>query len=72
MNNISFLGGMTIRSYILTVFDRSGKKLMEESFEALNDDEARNIGQTRLKENEYSEHTHRCVSPEAKLILFHR
>lgn len=61
-----------MRSYVLTVFDRSGKKLMDESFEALNDKEAKKIGKTRLKENEYSEHTHRCVSPEAKLIIFHR
>ncbi|MFA1819091.1 YhzD family protein [Virgibacillus oceani] len=60
------------RTYALTVFDQSGGKLLDESFTAKNDDEAKEIGQTRLEEEEYSERTHRCVSPEAKLILFHR
>lgn len=61
-----------MKSYALTVFEQSGEKLLDETFEAANDEEAKNISQTRLDEKGYSEHTHRCVSPEAKLILFHR
>lgn len=61
-----------MRTYVLTVFDKSGEKLLDESFEATSNDEAKKIGQARLDEEGYSEHTHRCVSPDAKLILFHR
>jgi hypothetical protein len=60
------------RTYALTVFEQSGEKLLDESFTAKNDDEAKEIGQARLKEEGHSDRTHRCVSPEAKLILFHR
>lgn len=61
-----------MKSYALTVFSRSGDKLLDESFEAKNNEEAKKIGQARLADKGYSEHTHRCVSPEAKLVLFHR
>lgn len=60
-----------MRNYFLTVFNPDGEKLMDESFTA-NDDEAKKIGEEKLSENGYSEYTHRCVNPEAKLILFHR
>lgn len=58
--------------YFLTVFDKTGEKLLDETFEASNHSEAKKIGQARLDEEGYSEYTHRCVSPEAKLVLFHR
>lgn len=61
-----------MKTYFLTVFDKSGKRLLNETFEASNNDEAKKIGQKRLDEEGYSEYTHRCVSPEAKLVLFHR
>jgi len=61
-----------MRSYVLTVYDSTGKKLLDEPFQAATDDEAKEIGQKRLAEEGYSEYTHRCVSPEAKLVLFHR
>lgn len=61
-----------MRTYVLTVFDKSGDKLLDESFTAENDNEAKNVGNARLADEGYSEHTHRCVSPEAKLVLFHR
>ncbi len=61
-----------MKTYSLTVFSQSGEKLLDESFEAENNEEAKNIGQTRLEDEGYSEYTHRCVSPDAKLILFHR
>ncbi|MGP4106571.1 YhzD family protein [Virgibacillus sp. L01] len=61
-----------MRTYVLTVFDKSGEILLDESFEAASNDEAKKIGQAKLDEEGYSEHTHRCVSPDAKLVLFHR
>lgn len=61
-----------MKTYFLTVFDKSGAKLLDETFEAANNDEAKEIGAARLEDEGYSEYTHRCVSPEAKLVLFHR
>ncbi|MFC2947938.1 YhzD family protein [Virgibacillus sediminis] len=61
-----------MRTYALTVFDQSGENLLNETFTAENDEEAKKVGQARLDEEGYSEYTHRCVNPEAKLILFHR
>ncbi|MDY0407805.1 YhzD family protein [Virgibacillus soli] len=61
-----------MKKYVLTVFDKTGEKLLEETFEAKNDADAKTMGQAKLKEHQYEEHTHRCVSPDAKLVLFHR
>lgn len=61
-----------MKTYNLTVFDKSGEKLLDETFEAENNEKAKEVGTSRLKEEGYSEHTHRCVSPDAKLVLFHR
>ncbi|TQS76594.1 hypothetical protein DX933_00375 [Ornithinibacillus gellani] len=61
-----------MKSYALTVFEKSGEKLLDETFHAPSDEEAKNIASARLQEEGFSDHTHRCVSPEAKLILFHR
>lgn len=60
-----------MQAYVLTVFDPSGEKLLDESFTAPSDEEAKEIGTTRLADEGYSEHTHRCVTSRAKLILFH-
>jgi hypothetical protein len=61
-----------MRTYALTVYDENGENLLNESFEAENDEKAKELGQKRLEEENYENHTHRCVTPEAKLILFHR
>ncbi|GLO65582.1 MULTISPECIES: YhzD family protein [Oceanobacillus] len=61
-----------MRTYALTVFSKNGEKLLDTSFTAENDESAKEIGQTQLEEEGYMEHTHRCVSPDAKLVLFHR
>ncbi|MEI3598904.1 MULTISPECIES: YhzD family protein [unclassified Oceanobacillus] len=61
-----------MREYFLTVFNPDGEKLLDEAFTADNDEQAKKIGEEKLAEHNYSEHTHRCVTPEAKLILFHR
>ncbi|HLR02741.1 MAG TPA: YhzD family protein [Virgibacillus sp.] len=61
-----------MRTYTLTVFSKQGEKLLDESFEAKNNEEAKKAGTDKLAEEGYSDYTHRCVSPDAKLVLFHR
>lgn len=61
-----------MKSYVLTVFSKKGEKLLDEQFTAENDEKAKEIGKKRLEEEQYSEYTHRCVSPDARLLLFHR
>lgn len=58
--------------YALTVFSKSGENLLNETFTANNDEEAKSLGQKLLDEEGYAEHTHRCVAPDARLVLFHR
>ncbi len=59
-------------NYVLTVFDKTGEKLLEESFEAASEKEAKVTGEKILKEKNYLETTHRCTSTKGKLVLFHR
>ncbi|QHS21594.1 hypothetical protein GWK91_00865 [Virgibacillus sp. MSP4-1] len=59
-------------TYYLTVFKKDGSNLLDETLEAQDDKEAKRIGQQMLEENDYQEHTHRCVSPNGHLVLFHR
>ena len=61
-----------MKEYVLTVFLKKGEKLLDETFTAENDAEAKKVGQSKLTEHNYEEHTHRCVSPDARLVLFHR
>lgn len=61
-----------MKNYILTVFSKQGEKLLDETIEAKNDDEAKTLGTKRLQEEGYEEHTHRCVAPNARLVMFHR
>ncbi|NBJ69128.1 MULTISPECIES: YhzD family protein [Clostridia] len=61
-----------MRDYTLTVFDSSGEKLLDETFTAASDDEAKEMGTSKLDQAGYLDYTHRCVTPDAKLILFHR
>ncbi|WP_050614226.1 YhzD family protein [Bacillus testis] len=61
-----------METYKLTAFDPKGEKLLDESFQAENDDHAKSIGEQLLAEKKVADITHRCVSPRGKLILFHR
>jgi YhzD-like protein len=58
--------------YYLTVFEKNGEKLLDESFEAQSDQEAKEIGERKLKEKNLFEKTHRCTSSAGKLVLFAR
>ncbi|KZB92125.1 hypothetical protein A2U94_07480 [Bacillus sp. VT 712] len=58
--------------YTLTVFEKDGEKLLDETFEAASELDAKEIGMSKLTELNYHEKTHRCVQANGKLVLFHR
>lgn len=58
--------------YVLTVFEKSGEKLLDETIQASNDAEGKILAEQMLKEKGYEEYTHRFVAPNARLVLFHR
>ncbi|HWO76972.1 MAG TPA: YhzD family protein [Bacillus sp. (in: firmicutes)] len=60
-----------MKIYRLTVFEKNGEKLLDESIEAASDAEAKQKGTELLTKHQYLEKTHRCTSPDGKLILFH-
>ncbi|MET1029457.1 YhzD family protein [Domibacillus tundrae] len=60
-----------MKTYTLTIFEKNGEKLLDQSFEALSDEEAKSRGSQLLQEHGSEEKTHRCTSPEGKLLLFH-
>ena len=57
--------------YKITSFKPTGERVVDENFEAENDDVAKTIGEQKLQELGIAEVTHRVVSPRGKLILFH-
>ncbi|HLQ71545.1 MAG TPA: YhzD family protein [Bacillota bacterium] len=61
-----------MNTYSLTVFSQNGEKLLDEVFEAKNNEQAKETGNAMLAEEGYSEYTHRCVTSNGKLVLFHR
>ncbi|WP_226576691.1 YhzD family protein [Halobacillus litoralis] len=61
-----------MKQYFLTVFEKDGTNVLDETFEAENDNQAKEIGTKRLAEQGFSSHTHRCVAPDGHLVLFHR
>ncbi|HLS07166.1 MAG TPA: YhzD family protein [Bacillota bacterium] len=61
-----------MKNYYITVFEKNGKLLIEKSFQAATDDEAKNEAFNFLTHEGYAEQTHRCVSEDANLLLFHR
>ncbi|WP_188207048.1 YhzD family protein [Alkalibacillus aidingensis] len=61
-----------MKTFYLTVYAKSGENLLDEPFEANHDQEAKEIGQEKLKQHQYEETTHRCVAPDGRLVLFHR
>ncbi|MDF1509290.1 YhzD family protein [Robertmurraya sp. DFI.2.37] len=60
-----------MKIYKLTAFESNGEKILDEAFEANNDDEAKQIGEKRLNEIGALDKTHRCTSPTGQLLLFH-
>jgi len=60
-----------VKTYKLTAFEANGEKLLDEAFQAENDDAAKKQGEQILEEKNLLEKTHRCISPSGKLLLFH-
>lgn len=60
-----------MKTYKLTAFERDGEKLLDESFQAENDEAAKESGRKALEEKGLIEKAHRCTSPAGKLLLFH-
>ncbi|WP_342430172.1 YhzD family protein [Neobacillus sp. FSL H8-0543] len=60
-----------MKSYKLTAFEATGEKILDEAFQAENDNAAKEIGEKLLTEKNLLEKTHRCTSPSGKLLLFH-
>ncbi|MFJ5715040.1 YhzD family protein [Neobacillus sp. NPDC093127] len=60
-----------MKTYKLTAFEENGEKILDEAFQAENDDSAKKQGEQLLSEKNLLERTHRCTSPSGKLLLFH-
>ncbi|MBM7715084.1 YhzD family protein [Siminovitchia sp. FSL H7-0308] len=59
-------------TYYLTAFEKTGKTLLDETFEANNESEAKEKGNAILAEKGLLQHTHRCTTQAGQLVLFHR
>ncbi|CEG23501.1 hypothetical protein BN1080_02479 [Planococcus massiliensis] len=60
-----------MRTYKLTAYEQTGKLIVEETFTAENDEQAKDKGRALLEEKELTNQTHRLASPAGKLLLFH-
>ncbi|MBY0095241.1 YhzD family protein [Mesobacillus maritimus] len=60
-----------METYKLTAFKPDGEKLLDESFQASSEEEAKTIGEKMLSEKNLQDNTYRCTSPRGKLVLFH-
>lgn len=60
-----------MKEYYLTVYSPSGEHLVNESFTASSDDEAKKIAEQKLSEQNYLDHTHR-LTRSGNLLLFGR
>lgn len=60
-----------MKTYKLTAFEANGEKLLDEAFQAENDEAAKELGEALLSEKNLLDKTHRCTSPSGKLLLFH-
>lgn len=62
---------MNMLVYKLTAFESNGETILDETIEAKNDVEAKVIGGKLLNEHNLTEKTHRLVTSDGKLLLFH-
>lgn len=58
--------------FTLTVFKKDGEHLLDETFEAKDEKEAKEMGARKLKEAGHEHSTSRVTSSAGKLVLFHR
>ncbi|PYZ98860.1 hypothetical protein CR205_09905 [Alteribacter lacisalsi] len=57
--------------YFLTAYDKKGNHLLNESFEAKDDKEAKETGEKRLLDEGLSKNPTRVVRESGGLVLFH-
>lgn len=62
---------MSVRTYKLTAYEKTGKMIADETFTAETDEAAKVIGQSLLEKENLIDQTHRLASPAGKLLLFH-
>lgn len=60
-----------MKPYKFTAFEKTGKLIVEETWEFASDEEAKAKGQDVIDEKELTNRTHRLVNSAGKLILFH-
>lgn len=60
-----------MKKFFLTVYDKTGKHLVNDVFEANDESAAKEEGKKRLAEQNYTEHTNRLVNSSGRLLLFH-
>ncbi|CAM3178525.1 YhzD family protein [Filibacter tadaridae] len=60
-----------MRTYKLTAFEKKGEVIIDETFTAQNDEDAKEKGTIMLEEKNLIEGTHRLASPTGQLLLFH-
>ncbi len=59
-----------MKTYHITVYTKKGEKLLDDTFEAEDHQQAKVIGMAKLREKNYTGHTYRVVSPLGQLVLF--
>lgn len=57
--------------YKLTVFEKNGKKLLDQSFEADSDEAAKTHSFELIQKLAGEDKTYRCTSSDGRLLLFH-
>jgi len=60
-----------MKPYKFTAYEPTGKLILEETWEFASDDEAKEQGQVKIDEKDFTKKTHRLVNSSGKLILFH-
>ncbi|MBU9720734.1 MULTISPECIES: YhzD family protein [Bacillaceae] len=58
--------------YFITAYDKTGKHLLDETFEASNDKQAKELGIQRLEEENSLENPSRVVRSSGGLVHFHQ
>ncbi|WP_270182423.1 YhzD family protein [Alkalihalobacillus sp. CinArs1] len=61
-----------MEKYIITAFEKDGTTILDDSFEAQNDKDAKKIGQEILNEKGFESKPARVVSSTGKLIVLQR
>lgn len=61
-----------MQTFYLTAFSKKGETLLNTTIEAENDTDGKRLAKQTLQKENLSETTHRLVTSDARLLLFHR